>query len=85
MLPPVLVVVEPGDEAGWLLTELKHRMVLVDCRDGDQDGPLVAPFACEADLAETLHQLYPDWETYLCLIHPGQERVVKLLADQGVA
>lgn len=83
-MPATLAVIEPGDDVGWLLTELRHRIPIADCRHDDADrwgeGLLVAPFNTDADIAAMLEDIYPEWEHYLALVQPGADRVEKLLA-----
>jgi hypothetical protein len=87
MLPPVIAVVEPGDEAGWLLTELRNRGVaIVDCRERAprhlryDEGMLIAPFCTEEALVRHLNRVHKEWRRLVAIVRPGKARVEQMLA-----
>jgi hypothetical protein len=83
----VLAVTEPGNEAGWLLTELDHRgVILVDRRKHAprhlqfDEGLVVAPFCTCDQLAEHLHTVSDNWHELVAILHIGPERLDTLMA-----
>ena len=86
MLPPVLAVKEPGDKAGWLLTELRRRGVAIIDRRAQEprylrfdEGMLIAPFCTEKALIGHLNAIHRGWRRWIVIIRPGAAKVEALL------